>query len=242
MSLRRASFFIALFLLLGFTNCATYKQRRIDIHPADEYPHLSAAHEGIVVAADPYHSTEKAKQGFYVDVTRKGFLPVNMIVMNDTNEEVRVSKESIELIDENGLSYEPVDAKVMFDNHKENPLARFVAGSVISVSIGTVSAVSAIIANRKMRADWREKEMPDELIIESGKQMNGFVYFRVPRDTTTTVSKLCLESERLDSLETVEFELAPTENLADVTISPVSPSDIKANRFFAETLDQSNSR
>lgn len=234
-SLKRTSFLLALLLLLGVASCATYKPGRIEVHPVDEYPQLSTV-EGLSVAVDPYPSMEKAKQGFYVDVTRKGFLPVNLIFRNHTEERVRVRRETIELTDENGVVYKPVSAKVMYARFKKNLVTRFLAGSVISVAVGVVAAVSALLANRKMKADWRQKEIPDQLIIQPGRQMNGFVYFKVPEGTTTTVSKLHLESERLESGEKVRFELTPGENPPGITLSPikrrkpVEPSHTGPNR------------
>lgn len=215
----KTSVSLGLLLLVGFTSCATYRQRRIDIHPVDHYAHLTTAH-GISVAADSYHSKEKAQQGFTIDVTRKGFLPVNLILKNDSYEEICVRKDAVKLIDTHGLDYRPVDAKDMSGRFKKNPVLRFVAGSVISVVIGAAGFVSAILDNRKMRADWQEKEIQDPLIVEPGGQRNGFVYFKVPEGTTTAVSKLCLESESLESGERIEFEFIPGENGTRISLSP----------------------
>ena len=223
MCLRGKLFLLILLLMLGAASCATYKQPRINIRPVDEYPNISTT-QGISVAADPYGTTEKAKEGFRADVTRKGFFPVNLIFKNDTNECVRIRRETIELIDENGVVHRPVNSKVMFENLKFSAVARFIAGSVISVVVGAVSSVSAILANRKMKADWGQKEIPDELIIPPGRNMSGFVYFRLPEGETTTVSKLCVESVRVDSGEKIRFELLPRENESSITISPIKRS------------------
>lgn len=156
-----------------------------------------------------------------MDVTRKGFFPVNLIFENGTNERVRVRKETIGLIDDNGVIHRPVNHRVMYDKFKNNPVARFLAGSVISIAVGVVSSVSAILANRKMKADWRQKEIPDHLILQPGQQINGFVYFMVPEGTTVTVSKLCIESERVDSRKSVQFELTPGPTQPGITLSPI---------------------
>jgi len=217
--LRQMRFLIVLFLMLAVVSCATYKRGIIEIRSVNEYAHLSTA-EGVTVAADPYDSTEKAKKGFYLDVIRQGFFPINLILKNNTNERVRVLKESIELVDEDGVVHRPVSGKTMFDRFKRNPVARFLAASVISVSVGVVSYVSTVIANRKMKADWQQKEIPNQLVLDPGKQLNGFVYFKVPEDKITRVSKLCLESERLNSRKKVRFELAPDENRSAIILSP----------------------
>jgi len=210
---------LILLLMLGAASCATYKQPRINIRPVDEYPNISTT-QGISVAADPYDTTEKAKEGFRADVTRKGFFPVNLIFKNDTNECVRIRRETIELIDENGVVHRPVNSKVMFENLKFSAVARFIAGSVISVAVGAVSSVSAILANRKMKADWGQKEIPDELIIPPGRNMSGFVYFRLPEGETTTVSKLCVESVRVDTGGVIHLEVTPGKNGSTITFYP----------------------
>ncbi len=220
MSLKQTFILVALSLVLGATGCATYKPRMIDIRPVGEYPNMSTA-EGISVAADPYGTTEKAKEGFQTDVTRKGFFPVNLIFKNDTNERVHIHREAIELIDENGIVHRPVSSKVMFKKFKVNVLARFVAGSVISVAVGAVSSASAILTNRKMKSDWHKKEIPDQLVIPPGRRMNGFVYFELPEGETTTVSKLCVPSEAINSGKKIRFELATHENKRPIRISPI---------------------
>jgi hypothetical protein len=220
MCLRGTHFLLILLLMLGAASCATYKQPRINIRPVDEYPNISTK-QGISVAADSYGTMKKAKEGFRTDVTRKGFFPVNLIFNNDTDQCVRIHRETIELIDENGMVHRPVNSTVMFDNLKFSVVARFIAGSVISVAVGAASSLSAILANRKMKADWGQKEIPDELIIPPGRNMNGFVYFRLPEGESTTVSKLCLESVTVDSGKRIRFELLPRENESPITVSPI---------------------
>jgi len=134
---------------------------------------------------------------------------------------VGIPKESISLIDEHGMNYRPVSGGSMAASFKRNPIVRFLAGSVVSVVIGAASCVSTILANRHMEADWRKKEIPDNLILQPGTQMNGFVYFKVPQDRVTTLSKLCLLSEKLSSGETFQLQLIPGENGSAISFSPV---------------------
>jgi len=226
------SLLLALSLLLGLTNCATYRPQRIDIHPINEYPHLRTS-EGISVAADPYSSMEKAKRGFQMDVTQKGFVPVNLIIDNDTDEPLRIDKENIELIDENGIAYRPVSSKLMFEEFEIDAIGRFAVFSVVSVAAGVVSYISAKRANRKMKADWQRKEIPDRLIIPPGTRMSGFVYFQLPEGEITEVSKLHLESERVITRKRMEFEFTPQEDQPVIAISsvkPDNPTDSHLNR------------
>jgi hypothetical protein len=219
MRLKKTSFFLVFILLLEAAGCATYKQTKINVRPVSEYPSVRTA-EGISVALDPYDSAEEAKQGFQRDVTREGFVPVNLIVRNDTDENVRINRHKIELIDENGVIYRPVSSKAMFEEFKIDAFKRLAALSIISVWIGALSYISAKRANRKMEADWQRKEIPDHLIIPPKSKIHGFVYFKLP-EGQTTVSQLRLESERMSTRKKVQIEITPTDSQSLITISPI---------------------
>ncbi len=218
------SLLLALSLLLGLTNCATYRPQRIDIRPINEYPNLRKS-EGISVAADPYSSMDKAKQAFQWDVTQKGFVPVNLIIDNDTDEPLCIEKENIELFDENGIAYGPVSSKLMFEEFEIDAIGRFAVFSVVSVAAGVVSYLSAKRANRKMEADWQRKEIPDRLIVPPGTRMSGFVYFQLPEGEITKVSKLSLESEGVITRKKMEFEFTPQEDHTLIAISSAKRED-----------------
>jgi hypothetical protein len=226
--------FLALVLVLGIAGCATLKQSEINTYDGKGRLNRKTA-EGISVAADPYHARQKAKSGFAVDVTSKGFLPVELTFENETDEPVRVLKQTIQLSDGDGSVFRPVGSGTMWNRFKKNPVARLVAFSSVSIALGVASYVHAVLSNRKLKVDWRRKEIPDQLIIPPGRTVNGFVYFKLPDDRATTVSKLCLESERLTSGRKVPFELVPEKNESPITISP-----IERNRHTKPVVIQPN--
>lgn len=189
-------------LLMGliFIGCATYQHGAIEVRSIAEYPNRTTV-EGISVAAEPYDTPEKAKQGFYDDVTSEGFYPVNLIIQNDTNDRVIVLRETVELIDSSGNIYRPVRSTIMFNSFEKNKIAYALLG------FGIFSYMSAEEANRKMETDWRDKEIPDQVIILSGRKTNGFVYFRLPKGRTTKGHKLRVEAERMDTKKRMQLEL-----------------------------------
>jgi hypothetical protein len=187
-------------LLLGVTGCATYKHGNIDVRTVDAYS-IHTTVDGISLAVDPYDSTEKAKEGFYVDVTSKGFYPLQLIFQNDTDDRLVILRETVELIDPKDISHKPVRSTIMADACEHNKMAYALLG------FGIFSYMSAEEANRKMASDWREKELPDQLIIPAERKMSGFLYFQLPMGQTTKGYKLRLVVEKLETKEKIPLEL-----------------------------------
>ena len=156
---------------------------------------------GIFLAADPYDSSEKAKQGFHVDVTQKNFYPVHLIFQNDTGYKIILLRETVVLIDAAENKCVPSPSQVMADACEHNKMAYALLG------FGIFSYMSAEEANRKMAADWRDKEIPEMLYILPGRKKDGFVYFELPEGKTTKGCKLKLEFEIPETGKTIPMEL-----------------------------------
>ena len=197
---RQISFSLLAFILLCITGCATYQYGITDVRPVSEYPNRTQV-DGISLAVDPYDSTEKAEKGFHVDVTSEGFYPVNLIFKNDTKDHVIVFRDSIVLIDGSGNSRRPVRGANMYNAFENNKIAYAFFG------FGILSYMSAEEANRKMETDWRQKEIPEQLVIQPGRKANGFVYFQLPKDQTVKGGKLRVEAESLETRKKNQLEL-----------------------------------
>lgn len=192
---------VMLLLFVSFYGCATHQVNQIDIRPIETYSNRVAL-DGVSAAADPYDTAEKAQRGFYQDVTREGFFPVQLIFKNDTNDRVIVLRETIELIHLNGNIYRPVRSTTIYNSFENNKIAYALLG------FGIFSYMSAEEANRKMESDYRDKELPDQLIILPGLRSNGFAYFQLPKGSTTKGSKLTLQAERLDNRQKLKLEFS----------------------------------
>jgi hypothetical protein len=189
-----------LILQLLIIGCASYKAGRIDVRPVEEYANFTEK-EKILLAADPYDTSEKAKECFYEDVTEQGFYPVNLIIKNDSNERILILKETVELIDASGNIYRPVPSNIMSDTCEHNKMSYALLG------FGIFSYMSAEEANRKMATDWREKECPAQLIIDSDRKANGFLYFKLPQGKTIRGCKLIVEAEGLETKKKIQLEV-----------------------------------
>lgn len=200
MSIKQISFLMIVVVFFGVVGCASYKYGKIDVRTVDEYKaHTTTG--GISLAADPYDTTEKAKEGFYVDVTSKNFYPVNLIFQNNTNDRILLLRDTAELIDFKNNTYKPIRSIIMSEACEHNKMAYALLG------FGIFSYMSAEEANKKMASDWREKELPDQLIIQPVRKVNGFLYFQLPEGQKINGCKLKLEMEKLDTKEKFPLEL-----------------------------------
>jgi hypothetical protein len=184
----------------GIQGCASYQSGIVDIRPAEQYPSRTAA-KGLALAVDPYDSKAKAESAFYIDVTSEGFYPVNLIFRNDTKDRVIVLRDTVELIDPTGNTNRPVRYNIMFSAFEKSKMAYALLG------FGIFSYMSAEDANRKMETDWRQKELPEQLIIQTGRRADGFVYFRLPPGRTPQGGRLLLEAELLETKEKIPLEV-----------------------------------
>ena len=180
---KKVSVFVIMVLLFGTTGCAIYKDSRIDVHGVETYP-IHTRSKGILFAADPCDSSEKAKEGFYHDVTAKNFYPVNLIFRNETFDRIIISRDTVELVDAENNVHRTVPSTLMSDAFKYKTFGY-----------------------SEMKIDWWEKEFPKQAIIPTEEHMNGFVYFQLPEDQTTKGCTLKLKVERLDTREKILLEL-----------------------------------
>jgi hypothetical protein len=190
-----------LILFVSSYGCATHQVNPIDSKSVEAYTNR-LTQDGVSAAADPYDNAEKAQRGFYQDVTREGFFPVQLIFKNDTNDRVIILRETIELIHTSGNVYRPVRSTAMYNAFENNKIAYALLG------FGIFSYMSAEEANRKMETDYRDKELPEQVVILPGLRANGFAYFQLPKGSTTKGSKLMLQAERLDNRQKLKFEFS----------------------------------
>jgi len=88
----------------------------------------------------------------------------------------------------------------MYNAFENNKIAYALLG------FGIFSYMSAEEANRKMESDYRDKELPEQVVILPGLRASGFAYFQLPKGSTTKGSKLTLQAERLDNQQKVKLE------------------------------------
>jgi len=190
---------ILVVLSWGLLACATYQSKAISISPIEGYA-FSTKKEGIHFAAEPFDTSERAKDCFYADVTSGGYYPVQLIFKNDTTDKVMVLRETVEL-ESGSTQHRPVRSSNMYNDFEHNKMAYALLG------FGIFSYMSAEEANRKMEADWREKEMPEQFIVLPGRTSHGFVYFKLPPGTSLRGGKIKVEADKMGEKKLVKLDL-----------------------------------
>ena len=86
--------------------------------PADAYP-ARDAHEGLVVAAEPFETREKTKPVFGKhNLAKAGILPVLVVIANTTDKTVRLDNLSVQLLTRDRQKIEPTPAEVVVQRLK----------------------------------------------------------------------------------------------------------------------------
>ena len=165
---------LALFLplLMTVSGCATYKTQIVNTERVESYKNKITV-SGITVAADPYDTADRAKSAFYIDLTKKNIKPIQLVVDNQSEDNVMIPRGEMRLMDSNGTEYQPVNSNYVYGKFEKNELAYAFWG------FGIFSYMSAQEANDKMKADWYEKEFPEERTIITKRKSSGFVFFEL---------------------------------------------------------------
>jgi hypothetical protein len=197
---RRLTIIILAVLLLGMTGCATHKAGYVPIKDVSQYVNYQKL-DDIEAAADLYADEMKTKEGFYINVNEKNFYPVNLTIKNNSETRLLVYKNSVQLIDGLGNQYSPTSCSIMSGEFEHNKMAYALLG------FGIFSYMSAEDANKKMESDWRDKELPGELIINPRQRNSGFVYFKLPEGSKPNGMTLKLTIETMETRKQYSVEL-----------------------------------
>lgn len=155
-----------------FWACTSHDIRQLAPEPISAY-RIQTTENGVTVAADPFSSKPKCEQGFTIDLTEQGFVPILLVFDNQTQDNVLVVKDDIELVDTQGNVRKPVPANVMVSKFEHNKMAYALLG------FGIFSYMSAEEANKKMLQDWSSKELPAEKVLIPGRKTHGAIYLEV---------------------------------------------------------------
>ena len=161
-------------LSMTFVGCASHDIRQIAPDSIGAYQ-IQANESGVVVAADPFSTKEKAESAFTLDLAEQGFVPVLLVLENRTKDNVLLIKDDIELTDSRGNIRKPVSANIMVSKFEHNKMAYALLG------FGIFSYMSAEDANKKMLEDWSSKELPAEKVLLPGRKTHGVAHFYLGR-------------------------------------------------------------
>jgi hypothetical protein len=197
---RRTAVVVLLALLVGSFGCATHKAGYVPIKDVNQYVNYQKF-DDVEVAADLYAEEAKTKEGFYINVNEKSFYPINLIIKNNSQSRLLTYKNNIKLVDSLGNQYSPTSCSVMSEEFAHNKMAYALLG------FGIFSYMSADDANKKMETDWREKELPGELITNPRQRNSGFLYFKLPQGSKANGMALQLTMEGMEAKKPYSIEL-----------------------------------
>lgn len=185
---------------LFISGCTSYEVGPVSVRDVNEYTNV-AKNSGVTVAADLLSDPEKIKESFDVNLTEKDFYPVQIVIKNDTEGRVLLTKDSIEVSDSAGNIYRPINVAVMSDEFEHNKMAYALLG------FGIFSYMSADDANKKMAADWASKEMASEVIVNQSRRNAGFIYLKMPVGVKPNGMTLDLKIDELEAKSTLDLKV-----------------------------------
>ena len=167
---RRLTLLLVLFSLTIFAY-AKYKILDIQVKPAAEY----SAHQNfqeVVIGAYPYDTLTKVKEIFDTDkLTKKGFLPVLLVIENNNSFPIQVFEEEVYLVEKSGIRQRALRyIDVLIAAHLKDPL---------SESSGNKQLQLDKLVKKEMLLDFEHKSFGEKLIAPFGSD-HGVVFFRLP--------------------------------------------------------------
>lgn len=146
---------------------------------------------------------------FYFDITKKNITPILIIMKNENDTEIVVNKSTAEL-NFMGTAYRPLNSASLAEEVKLLTGAYpFIPGAGLGAFLGMLSAQAT---NRRLAADWQQKELPDRLVIPSGEVKGGFLFFRLPSSLDIKKAELRILVEKIGEGRVVPLVL----KLADI--------------------------
>ena len=180
--------------------CASYDRKSVDVRGVDQYV-ANTSVGGIAMAAEAYDTPEKSKGILDEDVTEKGYVPVQIVFENTNKERVLILRATVELEDPSGRTYRPANSAEVADAVKDNKMAYALLG------FGIFSYMSAEDANNERGADYRQKSLPENLIVAPSRLEDGLVFFNVGKGVRIDGFSVKAVAELMQSNQQVELQV-----------------------------------
>ena len=190
------------FVLLAMNACASYDKRHVEYGTPQNYANASTI-DGVTLATEPFDTEAKVRATFDENLLAKDYYPIRVMLENNSNGRILVLRETVELKDQNGQVYRPVEAAVVAEDFEDNEIAYALLG------FGIFSYASAKDANLERQADYSAKQMPPSQVIPSGRKRSAFLYFKLPKNVDLGSFSLLIEVEHMDDQKVTKFDLPP---------------------------------
>jgi hypothetical protein len=101
---------------LGVARAADYHIKVVEVKPIESYPAQASA-GGVTIAANPYMTDEESETAFDVKrLNSRGYLPVHVIIKNDTAYYLTIHTRNVLLFTPNGEQLYSTPATIVVDN------------------------------------------------------------------------------------------------------------------------------
>lgn len=169
---------ILLGVTIGLYGCPSHQIMALTPQSIDTYIVRESVND-VTIAADPFNTKEKVEKAFTIDLTEEGYVPVLLVMQNQSQDNILLHRDDIELVDTRGNVIKPTPANVMAGSFEHNKVALALIG------FGIFSYAAAEDANKAMLRDWGEKELPAEKVLIPNRKTHGVAYFRFEKGLAT---------------------------------------------------------
>ncbi len=169
--MRRTCAFWVIFLSISAALAADKDKDTFHPGPADSYP-TKQSQEKVTIAAVPYVNDDELRTAFGKDnPSRYGFLPVLVIIQNDSSKALRLNLKT-EYVDARGRHIDSIpasDLPYLAAGPKRNDV-----GGPVPLPTGPIGRKS-----KKPLAGWEiEGRALNARMLPAGESVHGFVYFK----------------------------------------------------------------
>ena len=169
---------IPLLVTIGLYGCPSHKMMALTPQRIEAYPVRGTVND-VTIAAETFHTKEKSEKAFTIDLTAEGYVPILLVIENQTEDNILLLRDDIELLDTRGNVVKPVPVNVMIEDFEHSKMAYALFG------FGIWSYQAADEANKEMVRDWSNKGLPAEKILIPNRKAHGVVYFKLEKGLDT---------------------------------------------------------
>ncbi|MBI2499143.1 twin-arginine translocation signal domain-containing protein [Candidatus Woesearchaeota archaeon] len=195
-------------LLAALEGC--YQIRTISIK--ENYPLKHTCLDNTVFI-DLFDDKKECEGIFNKPITEKGYLPIFLVVKNQTQDQYVLPRNDIIFTDSNGLRWEQVTSLKMSKSfHRIPGLEAAGMGILFGILGGFTAWLGADKWNQEMDRDFTEKMMKDSLQVYPFSSANGCLYLRVPEHSKYS-SRRCSDKDMIEIVTGAKL-LIPLVNIA----------------------------
>jgi len=162
------------------------------VHPAGDYA-VKAEKDGVIVGVEPVENIKEQKTYFDTDLAAKGFVPVFIVVQNQ-------SSENSFLFEKSNVGYTGISKNSTPDAGSK------VGVSMAAVGMGGLIAMKLITNATHIQQNLLKKEVQSKTL-SPGTSVHGFLYIRVPKEGPRQKIHLQVPITKSDTSQTFVLNL-----------------------------------